>query len=103
MTEPAPDAAPDVVVEPARMRRRRFWARRWLTVGEVVGVGALAIAALGYCDAHRERVATGAERRAAEQRQASAPPLILRGEAVDAGARVRLSPVSAAQVVQSQR
>lgn len=83
-------------------RRRRAW-RRWLTVGEVVGLGALAVAVLGYVDAHKERAGERAERAAQTRQAARADALVLRGEADADGARVRLSPVKAAQVVQSQR
>lgn len=96
MSEPAPpESAPAA-------RRRRAW-RRWLTVGEVVGLGALAVAVLGYVDAHRERAGERAERTAESRHAAQADALVLRGVADADGARVRLSPVKAAQLVQGQR
>ena len=101
-----PPDLPPTPEPPGEARQRRAW-RRWLTVGELVGLGALVVAGLGYLDAHRDRVAARADRVAAARRageaQAAAHALVLRGEAQDEGARVRLSPVDAGQVVQSQR
>lgn len=103
MTKPDLPSSPE---PPGEARQRRAW-RRWLTVGELVGLGALLVAGLGYIDAHRDRMAARADRVAAARRagdaQAAAHALVLRGEAQDGGARVRLSPVDAGQVVQSQR
>lgn len=72
-------------------------------MGELVGLGALAVAVLGYVDAHKERAGERAERAAAVRHAAQADSLVLRGEADADGARVRLSPLNPAQVVQSQR
>jgi hypothetical protein len=44
---------------------------RWLTLAEIVGVAALAIAGLGYWDSHRERVQQDHERAAAERDRAA--------------------------------
>ena len=41
---------------------------RWLTLAEIVGVAALAIAGLGYWDSHRERLQQDQDRVAAERR-----------------------------------
>ena len=40
---------------------------RWLTFAELVGIGALAIAGLGYWDSHRERLQQDHERAVAER------------------------------------
>jgi hypothetical protein len=45
---------------------------RWLTLAELVGLAALAIAGLGYWDNHRERVQQDHERAAAERDHAAA-------------------------------
>ncbi len=88
---------------PPQMHRPPWWRRKWVTVGEVVGLGALAVAVLGYCDAHRERTAEEAQRRAESHRPAARPPLALTGEAADDGARLLLRPLKAGQAVQTQR
>ena len=69
----------------------------------MIGVGALIVAALGFVDSHRARHLAETERAQSARREAAGAPLILRGEADGAGRRVLLSPVSPAQVVQSQR
>ncbi len=77
-------------------RRRRFW----LTVSEVVGVLALAIAGLNFWETRREHVA--ADRHAAVQAQAQAT-FVMTGVADGDGRRIVLSPITAAQAIQSQR
>ena len=92
---------------PPELRKVPWWRRKWVTVGEVVGLGALAIAALGYFDAHRDRTHTQAERAAQKatdaSREAKAESLVLIAEPAEEGARLLLRPVRAGQVVQSQR
>ena len=80
-----------------------WWRRRWVTVGEVVGIGALTIAGLGYWDAHRERHAARADRVVAARQESQREALVLTGAVHDDGARLLLSPQRVGQAVQSQR
>ena len=91
---------------------------RWLTLAEIVGVAALAIAGLGYWDSHRERVQQDHDRAAAEraraadeaernkarlqeaQQEAVRHALVLTG--VPANGELRLQPARAEQVIQTQ-
>jgi hypothetical protein len=95
MSENAPQPEPKPT--PAASGRRF-----WLTVGEVVAVAGLGLAALNYWESHRDREETLAQ--AARQAQAQkASVFVMRGEAEPEGKRVMLEPTSAAQVVQAQR
>ena len=80
-----------------------WWRRRWASVGELVGVAALIIAALGYWDAHRERHAAGVEKAAAATRERRRESLVLTAAVRDDGARLTLTPLQPGQAVQSQR
>ena len=75
---------------------------RALTLAEFVGIAAVLIAALGYWDSHRERVA--AEK--AHQDEAAARALketfLLKGEISGKGGALRLVPVHSDQVIQTQ-
>jgi hypothetical protein len=51
--------------------RKKRAPLRWLTLAEFVGILAVAIAALGYWDSHRER--TQAERDKASPRRSTGP------------------------------
>lgn len=91
---------------------------RWLTLAELVGVAALAIAALGYWDSHRERVQQDRERAIAEHDRAAAEAqqgkaraqeaqqeavrhfLLLTG--APASGELRLQPARPEQVIQTQ-
>ena len=91
---------------------------RKLTLAEIVGVGALLIAGLGYWDSHRERLQQDQERVAVEHDRAAAAAdqgkaraqeaqqetlrhaLLLTG--VPAGGELRLQPARAEQVIQTQ-
>jgi hypothetical protein len=86
---------------------------RWLTLGEIVGIVAVTIAALGYWDSHRERVLTDAQQAAAAreqkaQAQAAAragalkQTFLMTGAPQDAGEWLRLTSVHAEQVIQTQ-
>src|SRR4051812_17147641 len=93
--------------EPPRKRRRL--PLRWLTLAEFVGIVAVAIAALGYWDSHRERALTERERIAAErQHQAEAKAgaaklaFLMTGTPDQGGALVRLAAVHGEQVIQTQ-
>lgn len=80
-----------------------WWRRKWVTLSEVVGVGALAIAGLSFCDTRRLHREQQAERRGAAQHEVQRQALVLRGQPVDNGERLMLTPVREEQVVQSQR
>ena len=72
--------------------------RRWITLGELVGIGALVVSVLGYWDAHRDRVAAHAPAAATVR----SVPLVLTGTVDAAGDRIALKPASADQVVETQ-
>ena len=72
--------------------------RRWITLGEIVGICALIVSTLSYWDAHKERVVT----RRVTPAAARAGPLILTGTVDAAGDRIALKPASADQVIQTQ-
>lgn len=86
---------------------------RWLTLAEFVGIVAVAIAALGYWDSHRERTQTERERaieardKAQEKKaeaQAGALKLsfLMTATPEADGQRLRLSSVHSEQVIQTQ-
>lgn len=77
--------------------------RRWITLGEVLAVLAVAISGLTLWNSYRERTSAEAERAAARQEEASkAATLVLRAERADKGKRLVLSPADEAAVIQSQ-
>jgi hypothetical protein len=76
--------------------------RRWIPVGEVVGVLALIIAALSLWDSHQERRQEDRDRAVADQRAAAQTPFVLRASASADGQRLTLAPVSDDQVIESQ-
>lgn len=87
-------------------RKRRL---RFLTVAELVGIAALAIAAAGYWDSHRDRTQTEHERAAeAREKQAEAKAgalkltFLMTGSPEGAGDRLKLSSVHSEQVIQTQ-
>ncbi|MGZ6019855.1 MAG: hypothetical protein ACXWKO_14400 [Phenylobacterium sp.] len=87
-------------------RKRRL---RFLTVAELVGIAALAIAALGYWDSHRERTLTERERAAeAQEKKAEARAgalkltFLITGSPEGEGDRLKLSSVHPEQVIQTQ-
>lgn len=81
---------------------------RWLTLAEFLGILALVIAALGYWDNHRDKVDAEKARAAdAQARQAEAKAGALRQTFLMTGQAqghdlIRLSPVHADQVIQTQ-
>jgi hypothetical protein len=99
---------------------RKRLSLRWLTLAEIVGVAALAIAGLGYWDAHRERAQQDRERtQAASDRAAAARErqserqaermagvlkltFLMTGTPSDSGDRIRLASVHPEQVIQTQ-
>jgi hypothetical protein len=92
LNQPAPPPPPSA------LRARR----RWIPVGEVVGVLALVVAALGLWDSHRERRQEDRDRAVADQRAAAQTPFVLRASASADGQRLTLTPVRDDQVIQSQ-
>jgi len=83
------------------LEKRR--GRLWLTIGEVVAVIGLIIAALSYWDSHRAHL-DEARRDAAVAQQASlGQALVLEAQVEAGGRRLALKPVDSAQVIQSQR
>ena len=72
--------------------------RRWITMGEIIGIAALVISGLSYWDAHQERVAAPKPLAAA----VNAAPLILTGTVDAAHDRIDLHPASSEQVIQTQ-
>jgi hypothetical protein len=82
---------------------------RWLSLAEIVGIAALAIAALGYWDTHRERTLTEKERaQQAQEKKAEARAgalklaFLMTGSPEGGGDRLRLSSVHPEQVIQTQ-
>jgi hypothetical protein len=84
---------------------------RWLSLAELVGLAAVVIAALGYWDAHRERAEEDRARAAQAAREQKAetakpppagPAFLMTGTVDAAGGKVRLAPVHADQVIQTQ-
>jgi hypothetical protein len=89
--------------------RKRRLPLRWLSLAELVGIIAVAIAALGYWDTHRERAQTDRERVAeAREKQAEAKAGVLKltflmtGAPESGGERLRLTTVHSEQVIQTQ-
>jgi hypothetical protein len=82
---------------------------RWLSLAELVGIVAVAIAALGYWDSHRERTLTERERaQEAQEKRAEAKAgalklsFLMTGTPESAGERLRLATVHPEQVIQTQ-
>ncbi len=80
-----------------------WWRRRWVTLSEAVGVGALLIAALSFCDTRRLHHQEQADRLSAAQREARRETLVLRADIYDNGARIMLHPLNEGQAIQDQR
>ena len=72
--------------------------RRWITMGEIIGIAALVISGLSYWDAHQERVAPPKAAAVATK----AKPLILTGTLSAARDRIDLHPASSDDVIQTQ-
>ena len=105
MSEPGPEIPleAEAVAETRAERAKPWWRRRWASVGEVVGVCALAVAALGYWDSHHERVQEASRRAAEAQHDKARAALILTADADRDGGRLTLSPLGSGQAVQGQR
>ena len=84
---------------PAARRRFRFW----VTLGEIVGVLALVIAALNFWDSHRQHVADAHREAAAERAAKGRDAFVMAGQMEADGARVTFQPLNPAQAIQSER
>mgnify|MGYP001555450226 CR=1 FL=1 len=92
--------------ETPSQKKRRL---RFLTLAELVGIAAVAIAALGYWDSHRERTLTERERaaeaqekKAEEKAGALKLSFLMTGTPDNGGERLRLASVHPEQVIQTQ-
>ena len=86
----------------AKTSQNRFPRLRMLTIAEVVGICALAVAALGYWDSHRDRQAAEKNQEAQAAAQALKQSFVMKGEVADKGGLLRLVPIHAEQVIQDQ-
>ncbi|PTQ10160.1 hypothetical protein CLG96_13625 [Sphingomonas oleivorans] len=77
--------------------------RRWLTLGEVLAVAAVAISALTFWNSYSERSNAEAERDAsARKADRAAATLLLRGTPARDGESIALAPLRDDQTIQSQ-
>lgn len=74
--------------------------RRWITIGEVVGVAALVVSAMTFWDSHRERSEAAVERAATEKKAGVQKSFIL--TATGQGDRLKLRPAREEQSIQDQ-
>ena len=72
---------------------------RWLTLGEILGVAAVAVAGLSYWDAHREHVAAD---QAHQAEIAGRQAFLMTGSVADHGGALRLTAAHPEQVIQTQ-
>ena len=88
---------------PAQAAEAAAIRRRWITLGEVLAVVAVAISGLTLWNSYSERTRAEAERQAEKEEAASrAATLVLRAERAEDGARLVLAPADPATVIQSQ-
>lgn len=81
---------------PAQAAEAAAIRRRWITLGEVLAVAAVAISGLTFWNSYQERTRAEAERAAEKAEAASkAATLVLRAERADGGERLRLASVDA--------
>ena len=80
-----------------------WWRRRWVTLSEIIGVGALAVAVLSFCDTRRLHHQEQAEKASSAQREARRQTLVLRSDIYDNGDRIMLHPLKEEQAIQNQR
>jgi hypothetical protein len=73
--------------------------RRWITMGEIIGIAALIISGLSYWDAHQERVAPPKPPTVVPAKE---KPLVLTGTLSAARDRIDLRPASSDDVIQTQ-
>lgn len=82
---------------PAEAARQR---RRWISIGETVGILALVISGISLWDSHQDRVESRAA--AAKVAPVAVAPLVLKAQPTDEGARLGLTSPNADRVVQTQ-
>jgi hypothetical protein len=92
----------DLEAEVSDTSPRKRLPVRWLTLAEAVGILALVVAALGYWDSHRERTTQDRDRAEAARASALRQSFLLTGSSESSGERLRLTPVHAEQVIQTQ-
>ena len=73
--------------------------RRWITLGELIALGALIVSALGLWISWKSDDGNDKTTRIVEQRQPI--PLTLRGKREDDGTRLEISPVESAHALES--
>ena len=94
----AENETPTEIAEKAAIRRR------WITLGEVLGVAAVAISALTFWNSYRERTSAEADRQVAEHRAGlKAATLLLKGHATEDGQRMAVIPVDPSQNVEDMK
>ncbi|KAB7644370.1 hypothetical protein [Polymorphobacter fuscus] len=77
--------------------------RRWISIGETVGILALVISGISLWDSHQDRVANrAATAAAARAKPAAVAPLVLTATADAAGETLRLASPNAERVIQTQ-
>jgi hypothetical protein len=74
--------------------------RRWISIGETVGILALLISAISLWDSHQERAETRAA--AAQVKPVKVPPLVLTATADADGEVLRLASPNSDRVIQTQ-
>ena len=74
--------------------------RRWVTIGEVIGIAALVLSALTFWDSHRERTTAEADRAVAEKQATVQKSFIL--TASGGGDTLKLKPARPEQAIQDQ-
>jgi hypothetical protein len=82
---------------PAEAAKQR---RRWISIGETVGILALIISGISLWDSHQDRVESRAA--AAKVAPAKVAPLVLKAAADDEGAVLSLTSPNADRVIQTQ-
>jgi hypothetical protein len=89
------------VSEPGPGEERAAIRRRWITLGEVLGVAAVTISALTLWNAYSDRTHKEAEcAQAAAKQAARTQTLLLKATPVDDGRQLDLAPLDTAQTIQ---
>ncbi|HEX8257471.1 MAG TPA: hypothetical protein VF589_07545 [Allosphingosinicella sp.] len=94
--------------ETAEQAEARAVRRRWITLGEVLAVAAVAISGLSFWNSYQERSSAEAERaaekrsEAAEKQKAAKAAQTLLLKASGGGKALRLAPLDRGQTIQSQ-